>query len=76
MLNESQLAKVIHDNTRYYRLKNGMSQQELSQKAGISISVLQHIENQYRLPTTRIVNKIANGLNISLTQYLTPRKDD
>lgn len=74
-MTNDELAQVIHDNTRYYRLKNSMSQQELSQKAEISISVLQHIETRIYIPNLRIINKIANALEISLSEYLTKRKE-
>lgn len=51
-------------NIKEYREKQGLSQNKLAKKAGISQSYLSALEREEKSPTTRILFKIANELNV------------
>jgi transcriptional regulator with XRE-family HTH domain len=57
--------KTICDTLKKEREKRGISQQKLSELAGISRTGLRHIESLETSPTLYSVLKLAEALNIS-----------
>ncbi len=53
---------------RFYRKKIGLKQQELADKIGIKRSNLSFIENGYRLPDIKLLEKIALNLKTTIGQ--------
>ena len=55
-------------NVKYYRKLNGLTQEQLAEKAGISISYIKQIESfeQYKNTSMTIILKISGALNTSL----------
>lgn len=51
---------------REYRLKNGLTLEELADKVGISKSMLSYVELGQRLPDINIAFDIADALNTSV----------
>ncbi|WP_461256508.1 helix-turn-helix domain-containing protein [Treponema sp. R80B11-R83G3] len=58
------LGKVV----RFYRKQRRLSQAELAEKAGISITFLSKIERGIKFPTSNTLSGLANGLNIEVYQ--------
>ncbi|GBU29422.1 hypothetical protein R84B8_02987 [Treponema sp. R8-4-B8] len=58
------LGKVV----RFYRKQRRLSQAELAEKAGISITFLSKIERGIKFPTSDTLSGLANGLNIEVYQ--------
>ena len=52
------------------RLKAKLSQQELAKKAGIGQSTIHYIETGHKSPTYKILQKLANALDVSLNELL------
>ena len=50
--------------------KKGISKKELAVKAGISYSTLHALEFQRRSPTLKVLQKIADALNVNVTELL------
>ena len=58
------LGKVV----RFYRKQRRLSQAELAEKAGISITFLSKIERGIKFPTSDTLSGLANGLDIEVYQ--------
>jgi len=58
------LGKVV----RFYRKQRRLSQAELAEKAGISITFLSKIERGIKFPTSDTLSGLANGLNVEVYQ--------
>lgn len=69
---DEELYRTISNNIKRFRQTAGLTQQELADKATISISYLTKIEaescNKSLLIST--LNQIANALNIEITEFL------
>ncbi|TNH43591.1 XRE family transcriptional regulator [Photorhabdus luminescens subsp. sonorensis] len=52
---------------RHFRQSSGMSQEAFADKCGIDRTYISGIERGVRNPTLEIINIIANGLQIELT---------
>ncbi len=61
---------MIGDMIKEYRLKKGLKQSELAQKANISREAVGNYERGDRIPNIEIVRKIANALDIPLNKLL------
>jgi transcriptional regulator with XRE-family HTH domain len=59
---------------RFYRKQRGLSQAELAEKAGISITFLSKIERGIKFPTSETLSGLANGLDVEV--YLLFRNDE
>lgn len=56
----------IGENIKYYRKKKGLTQKELSNKSGVSISLIQKLEIDNRTnPSFDVISSISKALNIS-----------
>lgn len=52
----------------YLRKKLNISQEQLAFKCGINKNYLSDVERGARNPTLKIIQKIANGLNVELSE--------
>lgn len=50
------------------RLKKNMTQEELSQKSGISESYISELENNLKMPTILTLCKLAEALEVDITK--------
>lgn len=57
---------------RSARLKANITQEDLSEKLGISVTHLKHIESEHRLPSVPLLIKVMTALGMSFD--LTPKK--
>lgn len=73
--NETNLYQVIGSNIKYFRLKAGLTQVQLSEKLQISISYLSKIEASgcNKSLSISVLNHIANTLDIDITEFFIKR---
>ncbi|MER2471505.1 helix-turn-helix domain-containing protein [Photorhabdus laumondii] len=61
---------------RYFRQSSGMSQEAFADKCGIDRTYISGIERGVRNPTLEIINIIASGLQIDLTDLFDFSRED
>lgn len=73
--NETDLYQVIGSNIKYFRLKAGLTQVQLSEKLQISISYLSKIEASgcNKSLSISVLNHIANTLDVDITEFFIKR---
>ena len=73
--NETDLYQVIGSNIKYYREQAKLTQIQLAEKVGVSISYLSKLEASgcNKSLSLSILNHIANTLNIDITDFFTKR---
>lgn len=64
----SELSKQIGQRIRNYRINCGFSQEKLAEKAGCHPTYIGQLERGEKNATLESIEKIANALNISLSQ--------
>ena len=72
------LPKIIGDRIRNQRKSNGLSQGQLSELSGVSVSMISKIEKGLSLPPISTYANIARALGLSLSQIVaeeTPQKN-
>ncbi|MFC1714852.1 helix-turn-helix domain-containing protein [Candidatus Poribacteria bacterium] len=55
---------------KLFRINLGLSQKELAQRAAVSINYLSLIENDRRVPSNKLLERLAVELNTSTSQIL------
>jgi len=68
------LKSLLGLNVRRFRVNSGLSQEELSEKAGISVAFLGAIERGEKWPSPSTLDGIAHGLGINPYDLLKPEK--
>lgn len=63
--------KLISTNIKVLRQNNNMTQEEFSEKIGISLQGLSNIERNRYQPTAETIDKICKAFNITPAQLLT-----
>lgn len=68
---DKSLYGTIGRNIKSYRLQSGLTQSQLADKIGISISYLTKIEAEKcnKSISLSILNNIANSLNVEITEF-------
>lgn len=63
---------ILSSNIKTYRLKNNLTQERLAEKADLSASYIKQLESgrEYKNITFTSILKIANALNIDITDLL------
>lgn len=64
----------IGERIRELRIKNGLSQEQLSLRTEITTTYLGLIERNQKNPTIKVIKQICNSLNISLADFFSPTK--
>lgn len=59
------MSNTIGDNIAFFRRKNGLTQKELANKVGLSVSFISHLENGISNPSNESLYKISNVLGVS-----------
>lgn len=67
--------KAIANRIRAFRKLKGLTQQELSDRLGVSIAVLGSIERGTRTPKPELLQQIATVLRIDLAELKPIRED-
>jgi transcriptional regulator with XRE-family HTH domain len=67
---------ILSQNIKNYRSYNSLSQADLAEKAGISISFLSNIERGNKWPYPETLASIAKALNIEIFELFRAEKED
>jgi transcriptional regulator with XRE-family HTH domain len=67
-IKDANIRDILAGNIRENRRKNGLSQEKLAEKAGISTPFIAMIEVSRKFPTPDVLDKIAGALNIKTWQ--------
>jgi len=67
-LHEDNIRDILARNIKENRRKNGLSQDKLAEKAGISTPFVAMIEVSRKFPTPDVLDRIARALNIKTWQ--------
>jgi len=67
-VNEDNIRDILARNIKENRRKNGLSQDKLAEKAGISTPFVAMIEVSRKFPTPDVLDRIAAALNIKTWQ--------
>lgn len=62
--------KMLGNNIRKYRTREGMKQEELAEMVGCTSSHIGHIENARGIPSLETTVNIANALGVGVDQLL------
>ena len=75
-MNKEEIAIIIGENIKQYRLQNGWTQQELGAKIGISKNAIGNYEKGFRSPKKDTMFDLANAFNISIDDLFPPIQND
>ena len=75
-MNKEEIAVIIGENIKQYRLQNGWTQQELGAKIGISKNAIGNYEKGFRSPKKDTMFDLANAFNISIDDLFPPIQND
>ena len=71
-MNKEEIAIIIGENIKRYRLQNGWTQQELGAKIGISKNAIGNYEKGFRSPKKDTMFDLANAFNVSIDDLFPP----
>ena len=69
-MDKDELASLIGNNVRYYRMRRKMTQNELAQIVGVNASAITRIEGGTRMMSIPVLIDVANALSISTDALL------
>lgn len=72
----TQLQQILATNIRTYRQKNGFSQNQLAEKAGLSTNYVSQIECGQRFPSPQMIEKLALAMEVEDFELFAPEKID
>ena len=75
MAYNSKLAREVGAKIRYLRLKQGLSQEALALSCDMNPAFLGHVERGMRSPTLTTLQRICDGLGVTLTELLLTEPD-
>lgn len=75
-MNKEEIAIIIGENIKQYRLQNGWTQQELGTKIGISKNAIGNYEKGFRSPKKDTMFDLANVFNVSIDDLFPPIQKD
>jgi transcriptional regulator with XRE-family HTH domain len=64
---------ILGENVRTERVRQGLSQEELADKAGFHRTYIGMIERAERNITLRNLERLAEALDVSITDVITPK---
>ena len=75
-MNKEEIAIIIGENIKQYRLQNGWTQQELGSKIGMSKNAIGNYEKGFRSPKKDTMFDLANAFNVTIDDlFPSIRKD-
>lgn len=75
-MDKEQIAIVIGEKIKQYRLANGWTQQELGAKIGMSKNAIGNYEKGFRSPKKNTMFDLANAFNVSIDDLFPPIQKD
>lgn len=73
MRKKDKIKILLGDNIRFYRVKSGYTQQAFSEKIDCDVKYLGDIENGWNYPSSELLLKIVNVLDIPVALFFTLR---
>lgn len=70
------IKKILSNNVRFYRIKKGMSQEDLAFKSGLHRTYISSIECENRNVSINNLAKIANVLEVEPYELLIRREEN
>lgn len=70
-IEDANIRDILARNIKKNRRENGLSQEKLAEKAGISTPFIAMIEVSRKFPTPEVLDRIAGALNIKTYQLFT-----
>ena len=67
--------KILAINLKYYRHKNKLSQEKLSDLLGSSLTYINQLEKELRNPSIDMIDRISKAFKITSAELLTYNKD-
>ena len=64
--------EIFRQNLKFYRTKLNLTQEQLSERSGISSDYLSEIERGKRTPSFKRIDMIADSLNIEANKLFLP----
>jgi transcriptional regulator with XRE-family HTH domain len=74
-VNTEQSRKRFRERLREWRLKRGLTQEELARKASVPVVSVSHFETGHRFPNAESLRRLADALGVS-TDYMLGRVKD
>lgn len=75
MADNTRLAREVGTKIKYLRQKRGLSQEALALSCDMDPAFLGHVERGMRSPTLNTLQRICDGLGITLTELLLTESD-
>ena len=75
-MNKEEIAIIIGENIKQYRLQNGWTQQELGSKIGMSKNAIGNYEKGFRSPKKDTMLDLANTFNVTIDDLFPPIQKD
>lgn len=75
-MNKTEFAKVVAQNVKKYRLQNGLTQEEFSELAGISLSFCAAVETARKVPSAYTMWTMAERMNVTVDYFVYPDSCD
>lgn len=76
MADNTRLAREVGAKIKYLRQKRGLSQEALALSCDMNPAFLGHVERGIRSPTLNTLQRICDGLGITLTELLLTEPDE
>jgi transcriptional regulator with XRE-family HTH domain len=67
-MNGQTIKDILGKNIKILRARRGLSQADLSEKAGISVNFLSNIERGIKFPQPDMLSKIANAFGVEVNE--------
>ena len=64
------IRKIVGENIRYYRLKKGLSQEQLGEEIRTDNGTISRFERGVMSPNVEVIQKIADALNVPAYKFL------
>ena len=69
MLSKKEFAKEVGRRIRKFRIKAGLSQEELAHRCGLYRTYIGHLENARYSPTAYVLWKISRELKVNINKF-------
>lgn len=65
------MEQTVNEKNKRARLNRGMTQNQLCNKANISLATLSYIENGQKIPSQTVLSKLSKALDVSVSYWFT-----
>lgn len=69
-MEKTEFAQIVGNNVRKYRIQNGLTQEDFSELAGISLSFCAAIETARKVPSAFTLRMMADRLHVTVDYFV------